>query len=698
MFGFTPLDLAVIGAYIAAVVAVGIWARLRIRTQEQYFLGGRRFGKLIQVFASFGHAATADGPVGVATTTFHNGIAGVWSSLLMVFCTPLFWFTSAWLRRLRIMTMGDFFVERYGSRRMAATYVIIAAVGMMSVLSAGYVAAAMTTTAMTAKPVISWTPDERREYALSNELSQLERMDANGYSPVARARLEELRRISPNSTFSWISPRAVIWAACAITILSAVMGGLAAAFYTAVLQGCCVLALSTMLIPFGISRINGLYGGAGLGSALDTLHVRLPNEFFRIFGSSALPDFTWYYVLTVSAVAGLSVVLQPNQLVTSAAARDETAARVGIVAGSFIKRFCTILWALAGLFAALLYSGTLQNSDMVWGYAARDLLGPANCGLVGLMLVGMLSALMAVSNSLMLTMSGLITANLYRPLRPGKSEVHYVAVGRVSGILFLAGSAFIATQFDALFDIIKLNWEFFTVFSAAFWLGIKWRRANRAGAWASILVTASFFYVIPLILPSVLPGLRSNPTLALETYPRPTTRVSREKQGGSPVFAVLLPARSIFWSQGLARDADGLPIGRGYPYLDLLLLKTIGFDLQRNPSALNETIRIAIRLLLPFAVLCLVASLTPRDGGVVVDRFFVKMRTRVIGGGGNADIENLSAALRDPNHLREVKIFPNSDWEIYRWSRYDAVGFALSVGLVFVILGLVRVLASYSVR
>ena len=42
------------------------------------------------------------------------------------------------------------------------------------------------------------------------------------------------------------------------------------------------------------------------------------------------------------------------------------------------------------------------------------------------MLVGMLSALMAVSNSLMLTMSGLMTANLYRPLRPGKSEGHYI--------------------------------------------------------------------------------------------------------------------------------------------------------------------------------------------------------------------------------------------------------------------------------
>src|SRR5271170_1307412 len=166
MFGFSPLDLLVIVTYVAAVIVVGAWPRLKIRNQEQYFLGGRRFGKLIQSFATFGHAATADGPVGVATTTFHNGIAGVWSSLLMVFSTPLFWFAGVWLRRMRIMTLGDFFAERYGSKRMAAAYAVVATVGMMNVLSAGYVATAMTISAMAPKPASYWTPAERRENAL----------------------------------------------------------------------------------------------------------------------------------------------------------------------------------------------------------------------------------------------------------------------------------------------------------------------------------------------------------------------------------------------------------------------------------------------------------------------------------------------------------------------------------------------------
>ena len=421
-----------------------------------------------------------------------------------------------------------------------------------------------------------------------------------------------------------------------------------------------------------------------------------------IFGSSAPPRLAGLHLvllsLAVAAVAGLTAVTQPNQLVTNAAARDESAARFGMVSGSVAKRICTVLWGFGGLIAILLYAGSLRNSDLVWGLASRDWLGPLNLGLVGLMLVGMLSALMAVSNSLMLTMSGLITANLYRPLRPGKSERHYIAVGRAAGVLFLAGSALIATQFDTLFDLLKFTWEFFTIFSGAFWLGLKWRRANRAGRGLRFWVTAAVLYVIPLGLPALFPGLRSNARLGAGNLSARRHALlpgeSRRQSGPGSAASVALD----LWSQGVASGPSGRQIGRGYPYLDLLLLQAVGFDLRRNATACNETIRIVIRLFLPFGLLIAVASLTARDEAGLVDRFFVKMRTRVSVGGGLADSASLAIALQNPNHLRETKVFPDSDWEIYRWSRKDAVGFAFAIGLVFAILGLLEAVASYSGR
>ena len=135
MFGLAVLDVVVIALYFLVVLGIGVWASRRIQTQEDYLLGGRRFGKLVQIFASFGQATSSDGPVGTSTTTFGNGAGGIWSSLLMLFSTPLFWITSPWFRRMRVLTMGDFYEERYGSKRMAGVYAIVASIGMMGLLA-----------------------------------------------------------------------------------------------------------------------------------------------------------------------------------------------------------------------------------------------------------------------------------------------------------------------------------------------------------------------------------------------------------------------------------------------------------------------------------------------------------------------------------------------------------------------------------
>ncbi len=81
----------------------------------------------------------------------------------MLFVTPLYWITAPWLRRLRMLTMGDFYKERYGSTKMAATYAILASIGMMGLLSVGYMAVSKTALAMTPKTVEELTIDESAE-------------------------------------------------------------------------------------------------------------------------------------------------------------------------------------------------------------------------------------------------------------------------------------------------------------------------------------------------------------------------------------------------------------------------------------------------------------------------------------------------------------------------------------------------------
>ncbi len=719
MLGLQISDVAVISAYFMVLIGIGIRASRRIHSQEDYLLGGRRFGKLVQTFASFGQATSADQPVGVATTTFHNGAAGTWSSLMLVFFTPVFWITSPWLRRMRLLTMGDFYEERYGSKKMAGTYALVATFGMMSLLSVGYTAMSKTICAITPKSASQYSAAEKKEYGLAQELSTLEARDFTSLTGPEKARLSELRALNPQSDFSYNSEAMLIWIVCFVTLLYSAIGGLEAAFYTDMLQGSFIILLSIILIPFSWSKISHLYGDGRITSALRILHQKLPESFFQIFGSPTLIDFTWYFIAAAALVAGITVVTQPNQLVTNAAAKDEHTARMGFVSGVFIKRFCTILWGVVGLSAILLYSGKVRDSDMIWGYATHDLLGGVGFGLIGLMVASMMAALMSAASALMLTVSGLLLHNIYRPLVQGKSERHYVWAGRLFGGIFLVGSAVVALQFNNIFELLKFIWSFFVIFAAAFWLGLKWRRANRKAAWYSIILTLLLFYVIPLLFPIIVPSMRHDGRLLLETHPRPIARTYtasqsdvdlREKelaewttsdsayQAANPRPQPLqvgdkftreyqLPSKTILWSKQASMDKDGALEAQGYLYPELVAVQALGVKLQDQPYALSETLTLIIPLVFPFLVMFAISLFTPADEDDSKEKFFLKMRTKVRGKGPEVDARDVALAFNDPEATRKLLMFPNTQWEIYKWDKRDLVGFLVSIGIVFIVLG-----------
>lgn len=721
IFGLSYIDVLVITLYFGVVLWIGVKSSLSIKSEEDYFLGGRKFGKLFSTFASFGQATSADGPTGVATTTFNNGASGIWSSLLMLFATPVFWITAPWLRRLRIITMGDFYEKRYGSKKLAATYAIVASIGMMGLLSVGYKAVSVTALAMTPKPITELTSQQVTETKQASRLFELDKRDFNYLSIEEKSELDNLRQAKPSAVFSYLNEQTIVWLICIMVIVYTALGGLEAAFYTDMIQGVFIILLSFILIPFSWSAINQKYGGEGMMQAFHHLHERLPESYFEVFGSPSTIDFTWYFILVAAIVSGLTVVTQPNQLVTAGAAKDENSARIGFVTGTFMKRLITIMWGVMGLAAILLYEGEIVNSDMVWGHATKNLLGSLNIGLVGLMLASLVAALMSTADCLMITVSGLIINNLYKLLFIDKSQNHYIWAGRISGALFLIGAALITTQFDNILQILKFIWEFFVIFVAAFWLGLKWRRANRIAAWTSILGTFLLFYLIPLLIPTLLPSLRTQETLLKTTEPLPVERTYKVKLKDITVRNDLIdqweqlsankkmefdrpkplklndqmavsfspPKKSIFWSKGIKSDNNGITYGSGYMYLELLFTDYLGWDLSKNSYALNETIRLLIRLLFPFFLLILVALSTQRDDETLIDGFFRRMRSRVKTG-GNEDATNLTAT--------ETLLFEHSDWELYRWNRKDWIGFLVSWIVVLLVIAILFLVVSLGVN
>jgi SSS family solute:Na+ symporter len=634
--------------------------------------------------------------------------------------------TSPWYRRLRLITMGDFFEDRYGSRRMGATYALICSLGLMMLLAPGFNAMAKTIMALTPKTVEQLSPAESQEYQRAVQMRDLESRTFTTLSPVEKETLNQLRLARPRTLFSHTNKPTLVLIVCIVVLIYGVAGGLEAAFLSDMIQGIFIIILSVILLPFAWAKINMIYGGHGAMDALRTMHERLPESTFEILGTPASIDFTWYYIASIMVMMAINVAVQPNQLTAIASAKDEYSARFGFTTGLYLKRACTLLWCMVALAAILLYSGKVDDPDKIWGYATLDLLGPLKIGLVGLMIACLIAALMSTADCLMITASSLITRNLYRHIIADKDEKHYVLIGRIAGAGVVLGAGWMALQFESVFGLLKLSWEIFAVFAAVFWLGMKWRRANRKAAWASIAFTFAAFFLLPTLIPLVMGGLKTNVHLTKMTNPTPMERfyvartmdvtqredeikkwtaLSQEgKAGGqcpvsiqegkrfSKVFQ--LPDKSIFWQRGVTVNESGQRVGRGMLNLELLLVDSAGWDLSKNPYALNETIRVLFRTIIPFLILFIVGCITKPDEKEQLDRFFVKMKTKVVSD-RVIDEKELALSYAQPDRYDNTKLFPVSNWEFDKWNKEDAIGFLLSclvacgiVGTLFVIVSL----------
>ncbi len=725
MFGLAIIDIVVIVAYFFVTILIGIWAMRRIKNQEDYFLAGRRVGKIVQIFAAFGQATSASNAVSATTTTMANGISGVWSALNYVFGTPVYWFTAVWYRRLRLLTMGDFFEDRYGSKWMGGIYAVISALGFMLIISLGVNAMGKTAQAITPKSIEEYTAAETAEYNDAQELTRLEEANYSTLTGDQKTRLEELRLAKPRKVFSHISKEALVIVVCTVVMLYAVAGGLEAAFMTDMLQGFFIIVLSVLMIPFGIAKINSIYGGSGFMDGMRTLHQWLPEAHFQVLGTPRTIDFTWYYILGLTVMVTINLGVQANQLVCAGSAKDEFTARFGFSTGIYLKRFCTLFWGLFGLIAVLLYSQSVGDPDLVYGHAILDLLGPLNSGLVGLMIACLMAAIMSTADCLMITSSSLLTHNLFRVVFPDLDEKHYVRVGRIVGALVLIGGCYVALQFESIFQQLKLSWEITAVFAASFWLGMLWRRANRKAAWSSIAVTLILLFLIPVFGPVLAPDLRVSAYTTRMTNPAPLERTyvahkmdlqAREKEivdwneldalgkaeGGRPEPLEVggkfhrtyqLPRKSIFWTQGVARNSEGVLEGHGMLNIGLLAIDRLGWDLSKNSYALNETLRVILRIVVPFGALILVALLTKPLDKALLDRFYVKMKTPVLPD-SEEDEKELALSYENPARFDHLKMLRNSNWEFGKWDKLDMIGFLISCSTVVAIVGLLFVMVS----
>lgn len=744
IWGMSPADIVVIVLYFASILAIGWWSMRRIRSQEDYFLGGRRFGKTIQVFASFGQATSSENVVGTTTVVSKNGAAGVWAMLAGgLFALPTMWFWSMWFRRVRLTTLADIFEERYNSKAMAGFYTFTQVIYLVILAGTGLVALSKTMAAVSLKLPDELTVEERVEYGKSMEMLALESKDYTSLSPAEQDQLKSLRQQNPRREFSHINETWCTIVIALIVLAYAGIGGLEGAFITDLIQGVLMLILSVLLLPFAAMAVNRMHHTSGFLGPFNAMHKVLPESHFQMFGSGAVPELSWYWIAAFSLSIVINVAVQANGMVGPASAKDDYTARYGWVVGLFLKRYATVFWGILAMMTLLLYGMNIKDADYVWGQATRDLLGAAGFGLVGLMVACLMAALMSTMSAHQMCVAALLTRNIYVPLmqrstakrrgafpvvtgageaisgtsntgysvtdtdtedrdaNAGLPESHLLWAGRIFGVIYIVGAVLIATSFTSVFALYKYMATFNCVVAASFWLGFLWRRANRISAWVSMIVTFLMTLALPFLLP-LIPSIRNSTYLQAMTDEPPVTHEYRARQVdidernqsiaawsrlapearaattepkplnvGDPITKTFKnPPKPVFWA--------GDKPGQGFLKVELLLLSAGGWDLSKNTYSLNETMFTLMRVIVPFAVLMIVAMLTAPEDHRRLDRFYVKMRTRV-----NADpvldAKEMELSYADPHRFDHMKMFPSSNWEMRRWDRDDVRGVIMTV-------------------
>ena len=130
MFGVSWIDWLVIAFYLALIAAIGVSAARRVRNTASFFIGDRKFGKLMMMFFTFGTGTHSAQAVSVAAKTYRSGASGIWYQWLWLFVTPFFWWLAPVFRRMRAVTTGDFFCARY-DRGVASLYAVVGMLQLM---------------------------------------------------------------------------------------------------------------------------------------------------------------------------------------------------------------------------------------------------------------------------------------------------------------------------------------------------------------------------------------------------------------------------------------------------------------------------------------------------------------------------------------------------------------------------------------
>ena len=409
---FSGLDWAVVALYFVVNTGICIWAAmLKEKDTTDYFLASRNAGWFLIGSSIFASNIGAEHLIGLAGSGAGSGMAFAHWELHSYLILVLGWIFAPFYLRAKIFTTPEFLERRYTPSTRLFLSVIFLVSYILTKASVTIFAGA---------------------FAIQTIL---------GYQVVHLPLLGEV-------DFFWFAASSLV----IITGVFVILGGMKSVLWTEAMHVPVLLVGSAVLLVVGLSQIGGL--DAMRAANPETIHLWRPlstspeTQGFPgfLFDESTTP---WLGVLLASPIIGLWYWCTDQYIVQRVlTAKNLKEARRGTMFAAYLKLAPVFIFLLPGMIAVALWKQGVPgfesmetNPQGAFPILVSNLLP---IGLKGLVLAGMLSALMSALASLFNSTATLFTVDFYKRLRPQSSERHLVLVGRLAtGAVIVLGMAWI---------------------------------------------------------------------------------------------------------------------------------------------------------------------------------------------------------------------------------------------------------------
>lgn len=451
--------------YIIAMIGIGFYAYSSTQNLSDYILGGRRLGSVVTALSAGASDMSGWLLMGLPGAILISGISGSWIAIGLTVGAYLNWLFVA--GRLRMftektgdaLTLPDFFHSRFEDKtRLLKIFAAIIILFFFVIYCASGV--------------------------------------------VASARLFE-------STFG-MSYETALWVGAFATIAYVFIGGFLAVSWTDTVQAT-LMIFALLLVPTVVILKVGDLGSFDIASSIELVRSHSPSHLNFTHGLS------WIAIISLMAW-GLGYCGQPHILVRFMAADSvktiPNARRISItwmalcLAGAVAVGFFGYAYFLQYPEQGLSVMGGVDpatgavvkgNAEAVFMELAKVLLNP---WIAGIVLSGVLAAVMSTLSCQLLVASSALTEDLYKGfLRKDAKEQELVWIGRMMVFAVAALSIYIAHDPNSkVLDLVSYAWAGFgAAFGPIVIFSIFWRKTTRNGALLGMITGALTVIIFPKI-------------------------------------------------------------------------------------------------------------------------------------------------------------------------------------------------------